>query len=538
MEPPVELSELMERIRSAVGAQRRSDALPAEEPSRPIHPAIPPPLPAPPAFAAMPRDDRDKIAFLEAASEAASMLPRARHKTEVSPSVPKMLRSLYRNQGGFNGILLETVSRLLEANQHLQHENAELQARLERVENAVANQHDWANGAAAAHAQQREWMKAVESYLLEVGGSQEEVELRLRLKHAHSTAQAILPAATQSPDYDEEWMEAMQDQVNTVGSHADRLGDHLKNLQAQVDEQDKRASNEYRRQDWTTEYRQMAAHQERFERDARRLEERQHNDSSYVKNQLWFLERLIQPLLTKPEVGNTAVEQPAVEGGEHNLDALYLAFENVMRGSRDEVKKRVGVYLPYVALANAGTTARPVLDLGCGRGEWLELLREKQLVSAGVDLNTCMVEVCRERGLPVTFANAIDHLQTLPDASCGAVTAFHLIEHLPVPILVKFLRECRRVLQPGGVAIFETPNPYNVLVGSGYFYHDFTHQRPLPPASTQFLVEQLGFATAEILPLHPWDDASKVHGEDAKALEWRFNELFYGPQDYALIARP
>ena len=105
-------------------------------------------------------------------------------------------------------------------------------------------------------------------------------------------------------------------------------------------------------------------------------------------------------------------------------------------------------------------------------------------------------------------------------------------------MLVRFLRECRRVLQPGGVAIFETPNPYNVLVGSGYFYHDFTHQRPLPPTSTKFLVEQMGFSRVEILPLNPWDEAAKVHGEGASALEWRFNELFYGPQDYALIATP
>ena len=209
-----------------------------------------------------------------------------------------------------------------------------------------------------------------------------------------------------------------------------------------------------------------------------------------------------------------------------------------MRGSRQAVKEQAAVYLPYIIAAQAGTAERPVLDLGCGRGEWLEILGEHGKVASGVDLNTCMVDLCRERNLPVTLADAIDHLRAMPDAGCGAITAFHFIEHLPFPVLVGFLRECRRVVQPGGVVIFETPNPYNVLVGSGYFYHDFTHQRPLPPKSTQFLVEQLGFARAEILPLHPWDESAKVHGEGDKALEWRFNELFYGPQDYALIATP
>ena len=540
MEIPDELSELMERIRSTIRAQQSSDGATHETASRPVGPSIPSLLPDPPSFKFPTRKDGDRMAYTIAAAEAASMLPRARQKTAVRPGVPKMLRSLYRNQGGFNGILLETIGRVLEANQLLSRENLQHQARIEALESSVANQHDWMTRVATAHAQQREWMLAVETYLLEMGGSQQEVELRLRLKHAQSSTQGDLSADTQSAGRDDGWIGALQEQIDTVGSHADRLGLHLNNLQQQVDEQGERSS------DWHAVSRQTAAYQEFLSQSSHRLEERQHNDASYVKNQLWFLERLMQPLLGNPQSKTpemhgsanhqAAAELTSVESAEHGLDALYLAFEEVMRGDRSEVKKRAEIYLPYVAAVSAGTVARPVLDFGSGRGEWLELLREQNLVAAGVDLNTCMVQICVERGLQVTLADAIAHLGTMPDASCGMITAFHLIEHLPFPVLIRFLRECRRVLQPGGAAIFETPNPYNVLVGSGYFYHDFTHQRPLPPPSTKFLVEQMGFSKVETLPLHPWDDSDKVHGEEAKELESRFNELFYGPQDYALIA--
>ncbi len=405
---------------------------------------------------------------------------------------------MFRNQGGFNGILLETVQRLLDANRQLQDQNAHLQTRLAALERASVQQHDWAVAVSHAQEQQREWMQAVEPSLSQAG-------------HRHAE---------------------LARQVKSVSGHADRLGSHLKNLQSQVNDQSERLES------WHEQYRRAVAHQDLLGQNARRLEERQHNDASFFKNQLWFLQRLIQPR-TPDETEKASVPGPeSAAPGDHDLDALYLAFEEVMRGNRSAVKEQATVYLPYIVAANAGSAERPVLDLGCGRGEWLEILGENGKVASGVDLNACMVDLCRERKLPVTLANAIDHLRAMPDGSCGAITAFHFIEHLPFPVLVGFLRECRRVVQPGGVVIFETPNPYNVLVGSGYFYHDFTHQRPLPPTSTKFLVEQLGFAKAEILPLHPWDEAAKVHGQGDKALEWRFNELFYGPQDYALIATP
>ncbi len=493
MEPPIELDELMERIRAAT----RDSAQGLSQPGSALPPLPEPvPMPPPPAAPAGAWPGQDDLAV--ALAEAASMLPRARQKTEVRAGVPTVLRSLFRNQGGFNGILVETFSRLLDANRQLQQQNVQLQARVAALEQTAPQRQDWAVAMSRAQEQQREWMQAVEASLF----------------------QASSPYAE------------LTRQVKSVDGHANRLGTHLKNLQAQVDDQGVRYESSHE------QYRQAAAYQETLSQNTRRLEERQHNDASFFKNQLWLLQRATQRPPADDTDKNSAPAPGSIAPGEHDLDALYLAFEEVMRGNRSAVKAQAAVYLPHIVAANAGTPERPVLDLGCGRGEWLEILGENGRVASGVDLNVCMVDVCRERNLPVTLADAIDHLRAMPDASCGAITAFHFIEHLPFPVLVGFLRECRRVVQPDGVVIFETPNPYNVLVGSGYFYHDFTHQRPLPSASTKFLVEQLGFSKAEILPLHPWDEAAKVHGEGDKALQWRFNELFYGPQDYALIATP
>jgi len=127
-----------------------------------------------------------------------------------------------------------------------------------------------------------------------------------------------------------------------------------------------------------------------------------------------------------------------------------------------------------------GLKDSPILDIGCGRGEWLELLKENNLNARGLDLNQVMVRMCRDKGLNVEEGEALSFLKSLPDSSLGAVTGFHLIEHYGFEFLVKLLGEILRVLKPGGIVIFETPNPGNILVGSCNFYIDPTHNKPLP----------------------------------------------------------
>jgi 2-polyprenyl-3-methyl-5-hydroxy-6-metoxy-1,4-benzoquinol methylase len=225
--------------------------------------------------------------------------------------------------------------------------------------------------------------------------------------------------------------------------------------------------------------------------------------------------------------------QIMAEEERHDLEALYVSFEDQFRGSREDIKERLRVYLPTLKQAQLGTDEMPVLDVGCGRGEWLELLKEQNLRAQGVDVNRILVGECQRQDLEVIERDVIVYLRTLPDASLGAVTGFHIIEHLPFEVLVKLMDETVRVLKPGGVAIFETPNPENVLVGSYTFYLDPTHRNPLPSAVVKFMAEARGLCRVEVMPLHALE-AYRVE-EAGLEITKRFNEYFYGPQDYAVV---
>jgi O-antigen chain-terminating methyltransferase len=210
--------------------------------------------------------------------------------------------------------------------------------------------------------------------------------------------------------------------------------------------------------------------------------------------------------------------------------SLYLSFENKFRGTREEIKERQRIFLPYIIRAGAGTEKYPVLDLGCGRGEWLELLGENGLKGTGVDFNRVMVSVCKDNGLNALESDCLTFLSEQKTQSIGAVTGFHLIEHLSFNKIIKLLEESIRILKTGGVAIFETPNPQNILVGSYDFYMDPTHQKPLPSPLIRFLAEESSLSDIEILDIHP--SREKLDKTDSSN---SLNDHFYGPQDYAII---
>jgi SAM-dependent methyltransferase len=212
---------------------------------------------------------------------------------------------------------------------------------------------------------------------------------------------------------------------------------------------------------------------------------------------------------------------------DHMLDFFYLSLEDRLRGTREEIKERQRVYLPYIQKAFSGIQEAPVLDVGCGRGEWLELLRENGWTAKGVDINRIMIQQCRDRGLEVLEADAMEYLKEQNDNSWGAVTGFQLVEHLPLKTLVALFDESRRILKPGGIIIFETPNPENLIVGACNFYLDPTHFHPIPPATLEFFAESRGFLNVEILRLHPMQ--TTVDNESIQ-------RLFFGPLDYAVIA--
>ena len=282
---------------------------------------------------------------------------------------------------------------------------------------------------------------------------------------------------------------------------------------------------------------------------SRRIEEVHAADSralGQLRTSMSLQERRFERFLD--EAGNPAAGKhtPATVGAEngtavaaesaHLWDAIYLHFEDEFRGTREEIKARVAVYLPKFRDAGAGTEASPILDLGCGRGELLEVLRTEGLVASGVDTNRAAVEQCRQQGLSVELGDAFDVLRKLPEASLGGLAALHVVEHLPFPLVLKLLDEALRVLRPGGVAIFETPNPKNVLVGSSNFYIDPTHRNPVHPLTLRHLIEARGLVGVETMMLHPLPPEARVPDASSE-LARRFNEYFYGPQDYAVVGR-
>ncbi|TCO73758.1 class I SAM-dependent methyltransferase [Chromatocurvus halotolerans] len=231
---------------------------------------------------------------------------------------------------------------------------------------------------------------------------------------------------------------------------------------------------------------------------------------------------------------------PAQEGVVDNalatrLDTYYLAFEATHRGTEAEIRAAQMPYLNEISQLPSSLLALPVLDLGCGRGEWLALLREHGFQGRGIDSSTAMVNHCQRHGLSVAQGDAVSALEEYKEGSLAAVSAFHLVEHLPFPVLFRLLEEAARALAPGGMLLVETPNAENVLVGSHTFYHDFSHRNPVTHSSLDFLLGYFGLVDRVTLRLNPYPPEARI--EEPTLAAARLNGHLYGPQDLGMVAR-
>lgn len=229
-----------------------------------------------------------------------------------------------------------------------------------------------------------------------------------------------------------------------------------------------------------------------------------------------------------------ADKAPAAFADDHDLDSFYIEFENRFRGTEDEIKERLKVYVPRFKKLGVDFENHPILDIGCGRGELLQVLKDAKINAIGLDLNESMVQRCKNKGLQAVQADALAYLAQQKTGSLGAITGIHIVEHIPFNFLLRLFEECHRVLTPGGIVLFETPNPESLHVGSYAFYYDPSHLNPIVPDVLAFAIENRGFDRAEILRLHPKGDTKTTRGKRDKHMT-EVIDRFYAAQDYAVI---
>jgi 2-polyprenyl-3-methyl-5-hydroxy-6-metoxy-1,4-benzoquinol methylase len=247
--------------------------------------------------------------------------------------------------------------------------------------------------------------------------------------------------------------------------------------------------------------------------------------SSELEERLTRLERRERP------AAPAAVSPPPAEPPAQLVFPDYFAYESRMRGATELVREKQRAYVEDFR------DAAPVLDLGCGRGEFLSLLREAGIEAKGVDVDADMVVYARGEGLEVEQVGAVEYLETLAEGSLGGIFAAQLVEHLPAPTVVRMLELAAEKLRPGGLLVAETINPVSPIALRNYFA-DLTHAQPLVAETLELLARQAGFRTVETRFLNEPDEKLAEPSDPTIAANVRrLNELLFAPLDYAIIAR-
>ena len=185
-------------------------------------------------------------------------------------------------------------------------------------------------------------------------------------------------------------------------------------------------------------------------------------------------------------------------------DYKYVGFEDRFRGSDEDIRAKLRAYLPVFAGAS------DVLDVGCGRGEFLALLQAEGVRATGVDANHEMVAVAREHGLDVAESDALEHLESMPDGSLGGLMAAQVVEHLEPAYLMRLLATAFHKLRPEAPIVIETINPACWLAFFSSYLRDFTHVRPVHPETLQYLLQASGFGGVTIRYSAPVPDHMKM----------------------------
>lgn len=231
--------------------------------------------------------------------------------------------------------------------------------------------------------------------------------------------------------------------------------------------------------------------------------------------------------------------ETTIHRNDEDAEALasfpYDLFEDRFRGTVDDIRERQSIYLEYFK------GRENVLDCGCGRGEFLSLLRSQGIPAKGIDMSAEMVSRCQRLGLDVEQADLFTYLERLPDGALDGVFCCQVIEHLTSGQLIRFVKLLRKKVRIGAPLVMETINPRMLPAVSNWFYMDLSHIRPVHPATLSFLLEINGFPYQNQLSLHrdTQNEIPELMIEGAELFNQRItktNELLFGAQDYAIVA--
>ena len=276
---------------------------------------------------------------------------------------------------------------------------------------------------------------------------------------------------------------------------------------------------------------------------------------SVVQQAAHNLKREIEKLSANPEsqIPNSKSQSnpesrppnPVLNSQFDDLDShKYVGFEDQFRGSPDEIRRRVEEYLPLFA------NASDVLDVGCGRGEFLELLRDRGVQARGIDINPAMVEVCKGKGLHAEAGDALAYLGGLSHGSLGGLFAAQVVEHLEPRYLMRLLDAAFDKLRSGAPIVLETINPSCWFAFFESYIRDLTHVRPVHPDTLKYLLIATGFQRVEIRYRAPYPEADKLQAlaqsrgaptslddmiETLNANVEKINRLLFTYLDYAAI---
>lgn len=238
------------------------------------------------------------------------------------------------------------------------------------------------------------------------------------------------------------------------------------------------------------------------------------------------LRLLRQKSIAAPATGPSVVPAVAASAPEIKID--WMRFAEVFRGAEARIRAQHQRYAERFA-----SISGEILDLGCGRGEFLEAARAAGLSARGVDLSPDNVALCASKGLDATRADMFGYLEALPDASIGGVLCSQVVEHLPPHVLPDLVRLLAGKLRTGGLVAIETPNPECLAIFATHFYIDPTHTRPVPAPLLRFYLQEAGFGNFEIQRLEPAVESMPT----LEALPAEFRNAFFGALDYAILAQ-